>query len=455
MKVALRRVFCAVLLATAPLGAAALGPPSREGRSSPSPEGAAAAKDDEKAYEGLSFLVDVLEIIRANHVEPADAQKLSYGAAEGMVSKLDPFSQFMEPQAHREIKAETEGEFGGIGIRMLMKDEWLTVLTPLPGTPAYRAGLRPEDRIVGIDGEDAKGLQVADAMEKLRGPVGSRVKLLVMRRPAAAKAKVSTGTASSEDGVEKEFTLVRESIKIESVQQRKLEDGIGYVRIDEFSAHTGRDFRDALQELSREGLSGLVLDLRFNPGGLLAAAVDVAAAFLGGDALIVYTQGRRPDSRQEFRSGARALYGDLPLVVLVNEASASGSEIIAGALQDHRRALIMGERTYGKASVQSVIPLAQNCALRLTIARYYTPKGRSIHRDEKKKTGGIAPDIAVAVPRGVQEDIFAQWETIYEPGQKPRSAVDKDKVVRDELLERAAALLKSGEAVRRLQGRKD
>lgn len=413
----------------------------------------AAAAGDDKAYEQLSFLVDVLDIIRENHVDPADVQKLTYGAAAGMVRTLDPFSQFMEPQEHREIKAETEGEFGGIGIRMVMKDEWLTVLTPLPGTPAYRAGLLPEDRIVEIDGEDAKGLQVADAMEKLRGPVGSRVKLLVLRRPAAAGAKVSTGTASSEDGTEKEFALVRESIKIESVQHRRLGDGIGYVRIEEFSAHTGRDFRDALQELSREGLSGLVLDLRFNPGGLLAAAVEASAAFLGGDQLIVYTQGRRPDSRQEFRSGPRALYEDLPLVVLVNEASASGSEIIAGALQDHRRALIMGERTYGKASVQSVIPLEKNCALRLTIARYYTPKGRSIHRDEKKKTGGISPDVAVSIPREVQEKLFAQWETIYEPGKKPRSAVKNEAAVRDELLERAAALLKSGEAVSRLKAR--
>ena len=414
---------------------------------------APAAAGDDKAYEQLSFLVDVLDIIRENHVDPADVQKLSYGAAAGMVRTLDPFSQFMEPQEHREIKAETEGEFGGIGIRMVMKDEWLTVLTPLPGTPAYRAGLRPDDRIVGIDGEDAKGLQVADAMENLRGPVGSRVKLLVMRWPAAAGAKVSTGTASSADGIEKEFTLVRESIKIESVQHRRLGDQIGYVRIEEFSAHTGRDFRDALQELSREGLSGLVLDLRFNPGGLLAAAVEASAAFLGGDKLIVYTQGRRPDSRQEFRSGPRAPYEDLPLVVLVNEASASGSEIIAGALQDHRRALIMGERTYGKASVQSVIPLEKNCALRLTIARYYTPKGRSIHRDEKKKTGGISPDVAVSIPREVQEKLFAQWETIYEPGKKPRSAVKNDETVRDELLERAAALLKSGEAVSRLKAR--
>ncbi|MBI5239672.1 MAG: S41 family peptidase [Elusimicrobia bacterium] len=449
MRSILRSVVCAAALAVPAFGGTAPAVP---------------APGDDKTYEQLSFLVDVLEIVRENYVDSPDVQKLTYGAAAGLARTLDPFSQFMEPQDHREIKAETEGEFGGIGIRMVMKDDWLTVLTPLPGTPAYRAGLLPDDRIVEIDGESAKDLQVADAMEKLRGAVGSQVKLTVLRWPdkkaeARAGVKTSTGTApvrspeAAADGVEKEFTLTRESIKIESVLHRGLGDQIGYVRINEFSAHTSRDFRDALQVLSRDGLAGLVLDLRFNPGGLLSAAVDVAASFLGGDKLIVYTQGRRPDSRQEFRGGHRALYEDLPLVVLVNEASASGSEIIAGALQDHRRAVLMGERTYGKASVQSVIPLPKNCALRLTIARYYTPKGRSIHRDEKKKTGGIAPDIAAPVPHDVQEKIFAQWETIYEPGQKPRSAVGKDETVRDELLERAAVLLKSGEAVSRLKDR--
>jgi carboxyl-terminal processing protease len=459
MRIALRRALVAALLAAVAgttVWAAAASPESKPKKAPAAvqPEG------NDKAYEQLSFLVDVLDFIRENYVDPTDTQKLVYGAAAGMVRTLDPFSQFMEPQAHREIKAETEGEFGGIGIRMVMKDEWLTVLTPLPGTPAYRAGLLPDDRIIEIDGESTKDLQVADAMEKLRGAPGTKVKLTVLRWPDSradvrAEAKTSTGTTSvpSGDGVEKEFELSRENIKIESVQQRKLDDRVGYVRINEFSARTTADFRDAMRVLSKDGLSGLVLDLRFNPGGLLASAVEVAASFLGGDQLIVYTQGRRPDSRQEFRSGPQAPYQDLPLVLLVNEASASGAEIIAGALQDHRRALLMGERTYGKASVQSVMPLPNNCALRLTIARYYTPNGRSIHRDEKKKTGGITPDIVVAVPHDVQEKIFAQWETIYEPGRKPRSAVKKDETVRDELLERAAAIIKSGDVLGRLKGK--
>ncbi len=421
---------------------------------------AARSEGDDKTYEQLSFLVDVLNYVQENYVDPVDVQKLVYGSAAGMVRTLDPFSQFMEPEAHREIKAETEGEFGGIGIRIIEKDDWLTVLTPLPDTPAYRAGVLPNDRIVEIDGESTRDLDVADAMEKLRGASGSKVRLTVMRWPepiAGAEVKASSGSAvaasSAEDGAEKEFRLSRESIKIDSVGHRKLEGRVGYVRISEFSARTAAEFREAMRVLSQGGLAGLVLDLRFNPGGLLTSAVEVAASFLGGEKLIVYTQGRRPDSRQEFRGAAQAPYQDLPLVVLVNEASASGSEIIAGALQDHRRALLMGERTYGKASVQSVIPLSNNCALRLTIARYYTPNGRSIHRDEKKKTGGITPDIVVTVPRDVADKIFAQWEMIYEPGKKPRSAVKKDEIVRDEALDRAAAIVREGNVLGRIKGK--
>jgi carboxyl-terminal processing protease len=379
-----------------------------------------------------------------------------------MVRTLDPFSQFMEPEAHREIKAETEGEFGGIGVRLTMKDDWLTVLTPLPGTPAYRAGMLPNDRIVEIDGESTKDLQVADAMEKLRGAPGTRVRIAVMRwRESSNSASSETRNASDEegdsgaeeDGLRKEFELSRESIKIESVQHRMLESHVGYLRIVEFSARTAQDFRDAMSDLSKEGLAGLVLDLRFNPGGLLTSAVDVAAGFLGGNKLIVYTQGRRPDSHQEFRGGPQAPYPDLPLVVLVNGASASGAEIVAGALQDHRRAVLMGTRTFGKASVQSVIPLPDNSGLRLTIAHYFTPNGRMIHRDEKKKTGGIAPDIEVPIPRGTEEKLFSQWEMIYEPGKKPRSASRKDDTVRDEALERAVTLIKARDVLGRLRGK--
>jgi carboxyl-terminal processing protease len=461
MRTTLRLTLIGLMLAV--VEAPARGGPAGPGASDP-PKASVAARPqgDDKTYEQLSFLVDVLNYIQENYVDPIEIQKLVYGAAGGMVRTLDPFSQFMEPEANQEIKAETEGEFGGIGIRMIMKDDWLTVLTPLPDTPAYRAGMLPNDRIIEIDGESTKELEVADAMEKLRGAPGSKVRITIMRWPeteagARTAVKVSSGAAvaapSEEEGVEKEFLLSRENIKIESVQYRKLEGQIGYVRISEFSARTTQEFRDAMRELSRDGLSGLVLDLRFNPGGLLTSAVDVAGSFLGGEKLIVYTQGRRPDSHQEFRSGAQAPYQDLPLVLLVNGASASGSEIVAGALQDHRRALLLGERTYGKASVQSVIPLPNKCALRLTIAHYYTPNGRSIHRDEKKKTGGITPDVVIPVPHDIEDKIFAQWEMIYEPGKKPRSAVKKDETARDEVLDRAMALIKAGDLLGRLKGK--
>jgi len=416
---------------------------ARPGRPTAAAEGAARSSD--KTYEQLNLLVDVLSYIQENYVEEADTQQLIYGAASGMVHTLDPFSQFMEPGVNREIKAETEGQFGGIGIRLVMKDDWLTVLTPLPGTPAYRLGLLPNDRIVEIDGESAKDLQVTDALEKLRGARGTKVKVTVMRWPDRE--------ASEEAGVTKTFEITRENIKIESVQQRKLESGIGYLRISEFSAHTLEDFRAAMERLAKEGISGLILDLRYNPGGLLTAAVDVASSFLGGNKLVVYTQGRRPDSRQEFRSDAQAPYQDLPLIVLVNESSASGAEIIAGAMQDHGRALLVGSRTYGKASVQSVIPLPDSSGLRLTIARYYTPNGRSIQRDEKKKTGGITPDMDIQVARDVEGRLYSQWELIYEPGKKPASAVKKEETVRDEVLERAVELMKAKDVLGRIKGK--
>ena len=451
--------------------------PSKDGGPSP------AAHPNDKTYEQLDLLVDVLNYVQENYVDEPDTRQLIYGAASGMVRTLDPFSQFMEPGAHREIKAETEGRFGGVGIRLILQDDWLTVLTPLPGTPAYRLGLLPNDRIIEIDGETTRDLKVADAMEKLRGAPGTKVKVTVLRwpqgdtsvssgkgerpplpgeengrsigatDPGAAPSKDGGPLPSDESGVRKEYAITRENIKIESVRYRKLESRVGYLRIAEFSARTTEDFHDAMRALSKDGLAGLILDLRFNPGGLLTAAVDVASSFLGGDKLIVYTQGRRRDGRQEFRSGAQAPYQDLPLVVLVNEGSASGAEIIAGALQDHRRALLMGGRTYGKASVQSVIPLPDKSALRLTVARYYTPNGRSIQRDDKKKTGGIIPDITVQVPREMDDKLFAQWEMIYEPGKKPRSAAKKDEIVRDEVLERAAEIIKARDALGRLKGK--
>lgn len=404
----------------------------------------AAEKGSDKTYEQLKVLVEVLDYVQQNYVDEADTQKLIYGAASGMARTLDPFSQFMEPELHKELKTETEGEFGGLGIRIGLKDDWLTVVTPLPGSPAYRLGILPNDRLIEIDGETTKDITMADALKKLRGAPGTKVKLTILRPPEDGGEGL---------GTRHEYAVTRENIKIESVESWMLEGGVGYARIIEFSARTAEEFSEALGALKKQGLSSLILDLRNNPGGLLSAAVDIASDFIGGNKLIVYTKGRKIEKPQEFRSGVNAPYSAMPLVVLINEGSASGSEIVAGALQDHRRAVIMGMRSYGKASVQSVIPLSDASGLRLTVARYYTPLGRAIHRDEKSKTGGITPDIVVPISRETEAKLYSQWELIYAKNKKPKSAVKKEESVADETLDRALEILKARDVLGNLKVR--
>lgn len=398
----------------------------------------AAQAPSDNIYEQLKLLVDILGYVQDNYVDEVDGQKLVYGAAAGMTRTLDPYSQFLEPDMHREMKTETEGQFAGVGLRLNVKDEWLTVLTPMPGSPAYRLGMLPNDRIAEIDGVSAREMDMIEALKRLRGAPGTKVKLKILRGPEEA----GEGAWKS-----REFEIVREMVKIESVVRLKLDGGVGYVRIIEFSAKTVDDLTGALKQLKKEGASSLVLDLRNNPGGLLSAAVETASLFLGGGKLIVYTQGRRAENRQDFTAGPKAPYSEMPLVVLVNGGSASGSEIIAGAMQDHKRAVVIGQRSYGKASVQSLIPLPDGSGLRLTVARYYTPSGRSIQRDEKRKTGGISPDIAVEIAPETEGRLYAQWETIYAKDEKPRSAVKPADSVRDEALDRAAEILKAREVL--------
>ncbi|UPT73074.1 MAG: S41 family peptidase [Elusimicrobiota bacterium] len=396
--------------------------------------GPARAAGADKTYEQLKLLVDVLGYVQDNYVDEPETQKLIYGAASGMVRTLDPYSQFMEPEYHREMKTETEGQFGGVGLRLTIKDDWLTVQTPMPGSPAYRQGVLPNDRIVEIDGAPTKDMTMSDALRTLRGAPGSKVKLKVERGP--------------EEGGEGEWKTIaveitRELVKIESTLSMKLDGGVGYLRIAEFSAKTADDVSEALRKLKKEGMTSLVVDLRNDPGGLLSAAVEVASMFLGEGKLVVYTQGRKADSRQDFTAAAKALYPTLPLVVLINGGSASASEIVAGAFQDHKRAVVVGQRSFGKASVQSLIPLPDGSGLRLTVARYYTPAGRAIHRDEKNKTGGIEPDIVVPVTQDAESKLYAQWEMVYAKDRKPRSVVKPEEMVRDEALDRAVELLKA------------
>lgn len=388
----------------------------------------------DNTYEQMKLLVDVLGYIQDNYVEDTDTQKLVYGAAEGMVRTLDPFSQFLEPDMNREMKTETEGQFGGVGLRLNMKDDWLTVLTPMPGSPAYRLGILPNDRIAAIDGAPTKDMDMEDALKRMRGAPGTKVKVKVFRGPLDAGESAWTA---------KEFEITRELVKIESVVSKKLEDGVGYVRVIEFSAKTADDLAAALKRLTKDGASSLVLDLRNNPGGLLSAAVETSSLFLGEGKLIVYTQGRRPESRQDFTAGAKAPYEGLPLVILINGGSASASEIFSGAMQDHKRAVVVGQRSYGKASVQSLIPLPDGSGLRLTVAHYFTPAGRMIHRSDKNPNWGITPDIAVEVTPETEAKLYEQWEMVYAKDKKPQSVVKPGEMVRDEALDRAVELLKA------------
>jgi len=403
----------------------------------------------DQTYQQLKVIVDVMELIRENYVDEVESQKLIYGAAAGMVRELDDFSQFMEPDVYTRVKSDTEGEFGGIGIRVDQREGWLTVVTPLPNTPAWRAELYPGDKIIKIEGESTKDLIIDDAIKKLRGTPGTKVTITISREPEDKSAEWIT----------RDVPLVREIIKTENVKSRVIDGKIGYIKAIEFTGHVVEDFTKALEDLKKQGIESLIIDLRYNPGGLLSGSVDISKLFLDNNKMIVYTKGRRAENYQEFRASSRAPYSDLPLVILVNRYSASASEIVSGAMQDNKRAVVIGERTYGKASVQSMIPLSDKSALRLTIAKYYTPSGRSIHRDEKNNTGGITPDIEVKMPVETEKKLLQQAEEFYYPGKpegKDGKGVEKKKEpqVRDEVLERGVEILKARDVLVNLKVQK-
>ena len=430
----------------------------------------------DKTYQQLKVLVDVLEIIRENYVEKIDTQKLVYGAARGMVKQLDDFSQFMEPDLYTRIKSDTEGEFGGIGIRVDIKDGWLTVVTPLPKTPAFEAGLYPADKIIKIEGETTKDMLIEEAVKLLRGVPGTKVNITIAR----------DNEDKTKDWITKDITLTRAIIRMENTKFRMLDSHIGYIKIIDFTGHVVEDVEKDLKELKKQGMQALIMDLRFNPGGLLMASVDISKLFLDSNKMIVFTKGRSKQNYQEFRANSKAVYGDLPLIVLVNGASASASEIVAGAMQDNKRAVIIGDTTFGKASVQSIIPLTDKSALRLTIAKYYTPSGKSIQRDYKKETkkndigievegekknykGGIQPDIEIKVSRETQIKLLRQDDELFFPKtskavskkakEKEKKPSDKkkeeEKLVKDVILDRALEILKARDILGNLSVRND
>lgn len=318
-------------------------------------------------YGNLDQFVEVLNRIEQNYVDPVDAERLLDGAMKGMLRQLDPYSQYLDARDFGNLQSVTQGQFGGIGVVVSVRNNFPTVISPIEGTPAWRAGLRSGDAFVRIDGRSAAGFTVDEAANLLRGPEGTTVTVTVRRE--------------GEDE-EREVELRREVIVAKSVPYAfVVRDGIGYLRLANFSEQSGAEVREAMQRLHAEGARGVVLDLRFNPGGLLDQAVDVAEQFLQKGQLVVYTKGRTKASEQRYLTAESGADGRLPLVVLIDEGSASASEVVAGALQDLDRALVLGRTSFGKGSVQSVYPLRdRRSALKLTTAIYYTPSGRSIHR---------------------------------------------------------------------------
>jgi len=365
----------------------------------------------------LSLLNEAYATVVASYVEKPDPKKLVQSMVDGMLAALDPHSAYLPPEPYHEMEVQMSGSFGGIGIELGMKDGMLTVIAPIEDTPAFRAGIQANDHIYKIDGVPTQGMSITAAVKRMRGEQGTPVTLTILRGD------------SSQPRV---FRLIRAIIKVKSLKSRLLEPGYGLVRITQFQEHTGDEFSQALQELhaaSGGKLKGLVIDLRYNPGGLLESSVQVANSFIGdnaGKTLIVSIRGRTPDATRNFNATLGPKEAHYPIVVLINGGSASASEIVAGALQDHKRAIIMGKQSFGKGSVQSIFPLRDNGALKLTTARYYTPSGRSI------QAKGITPDIEVGTVWPVAAKNTAKGTEIREKDLENRlESSDEEKDVKE------------------------
>jgi carboxyl-terminal processing protease len=367
--------------------------------------------DNAATYEQLRLFTEVLSIVQNQYVDEVPPKELIYSAIKGTLRGLDPHSSFLDPDSYREMQVETSGSFGGLGIEITLKDDILTVVAPIDGTPAYRAGLHTGDRIVKIDGLSTKDMQLVDAVKRMRGKPGTKVTISIARE----------GWAEPQD-----FDIVREQIRVQSVRMVEMGEGIEYVKLRQFQEQSPHDLDAALDKLRKNGMKGLILDLRNNPGGLLTAAVEVSEKFIDDGKLVVYTEGRVRNQNMRFSAHAKRGYSQMPMVVLVNQGSASASEIVAGALQDWGRATIVGTQTFGKGSVQTIIPLSDGSGLRLTTAKYFTPKGRSIHGK------GITPDIIVEVPK----------ETA--PKERPLPSADpRDDLKNDVQLQKALEVIKT------------
>ncbi len=393
-------------------------------------------------YEELKVFTDVLGLLQKEYVEETNSNELMYGAIKGMLETLDPHSAFMPPNMYKEMQEETKGRFEGLGIEITIKEGILMVVSPIEDTPAFKAGILAGDQILKIDGDSTKNLTLMDSVKRMRGPKGTKVTITIMREGFTKP---------------REFTLTRDVIPVRSVRHELLEKQYGYIRLSQFQEKTEGELDKALKALEEESkgsMKGLVLDLRNNPGGLLDQAVKVADRFIESG-LIVSMEGRREDQKMKFFAHSQGTIARYPLIVLVNGGSASASEIVAGAIQDHGRGILVGTQTFGKGSVQTIFPLKDGSGLRLTTARYFTPNGRSI------QAKGIIPDILVKpalseeekvtpLPKQPMEKDLERHLIETEKGppkekEKPKKEEAKEKKPSDPQLERALELLKSWE----------
>lgn len=355
-----------------------------------------------------SLIFQVQNLIENNYVEEVEKRDVIYGALRGMLENLDSNSGFLTPEQMKSMKIDLKGEFGGLGIYFAVKDGVFTVISPIEDTPAERIGIKPNDKIVKIDGKDTKDMTSDEGIKLMRGKPGTKVTLSIYRE-------------GEPDLID--FTIVRDIIKIKSVKYEYIEDDIGYLRITDFKEKTGNELKDVLKEFEKKNVKGMILDLRYNPGGYLKSAVDVADLFLPAGKLIVSVKGRKLRNVGEYYSTNLDTYIDQPLVVLINIGSASASEIVSAALKDNKRAILVGEKSFGKGSVQNIFPLADGSAARITIAKYYTPEGVCIHGK------GIQPDVEVESFYISLEDT-KKLQTIEEKGILKNYISDKEEIYR-------------------------
>jgi len=355
--------------------------------------------DNDDVYQGLSNFTRVLDLIQRNYVENVDGQELTNKAIQGMLQSLDPYSAYLSPERYRDLEIGTSGEFGGVGMEVTTENGYLKVITPIEGGPAEKAGIKPKDLIIEIEGESTKGMVVQEAVNVLRGPKGSPVNITVEREGVSQPLKI---------------TLIRDKITVKSVKYKMLDNQIGYIKLSQFQEASSKELRNALSELESQNgkkLRGVVLDLRNNPGGLLGEAIEIVDEFID-QGLIVSVRGRTEGQTREYYATKNGEFQEYPIVVIVNDGSASASEVVAEALQDNNRATILGTNTFGKGSVQTIIRLEDGSGLKLTTAKFYAPSGRSISEI------GVTPDVIVENDDSKDKQLDTAVEILKSSGNK-------------------------------------